>query len=250
MIKFVFLDMDGILADFNKGVHAAHNRQDVYVVEPEKALGVFDLEKLWEISIEDFWKPTQSPGFWESLDKMPEADDIVNYFCAQYGIENVCILTSPSKDKYCIPEKRNWMQRYYPHLAKNMLFGSEKTFLAAPDRMLVDDRNEDVDSFCEHGGLGLLYPRPWNRFHSKQMERFNYGELMKRNCMIGKVKYGFNLGGRFVHPDTQVEILRADDPNLLEYFPNISIIEGSKQVVVQFDFLNHPTIVHESQIEF
>ena len=177
MIKFVFLDLDGILVDFNKGVHAAHSRPDVYTISPDNN-GLYGLAEIWGIPKKDFWEPTQQPGFWESLDKTPEADDIVNYCCEQYGGGNICILTSPSLHMACIPEKRTWMQKHYPHLAKNMLFGSEKKFLAGPDRMLIDDKNENVDSFSAHGGLGLLYPRPWNRLHSKQMKRFDFLKLL------------------------------------------------------------------------
>lgn len=177
MFKCVFLDMDGVLVDFNKGIHAVHNRQDIYQTNFEMAKGKFHLAPLWGISKKEFWEPTLTPGFWESLDKTPEADDIVKHF--QHS--EVCILTTPSVDKNCVPEKRNWMRNHYPHLAKNMIFTDVKKFLAGPGRCLLDDKDENVNEFDSNGGFGLILPRPWNRLYMKQMKNFNYSELIKAN---------------------------------------------------------------------
>lgn len=157
-----FLDMDGVLADFNRGVHEAHGRSDVYADNPA-ALGVFDIETLWGVTAQEFWKPTRRDGFWEGLEKFENADGLVEMLSNHFGVENICILSSPSEDYRCIPEKKAWIKKHYPQLAKNMLFGSAKEFLAGARRFLVDDRDKNIDDFREHGGIGLIYPQLWNR---------------------------------------------------------------------------------------
>jgi 5'(3')-deoxyribonucleotidase len=120
------------------------------------------MERLWNISVEDFWKPTNVDGFWSNLPKMAGADELVEWVCEKFTPDNVCILTSPSSDMRCIPEKREWMAKNYPHLAQNMLFGSAKRFLAGDGRVLIDDRDKNIDSFNKAGGRGVVYPQLWN----------------------------------------------------------------------------------------
>jgi 5'(3')-deoxyribonucleotidase len=157
------LDMDGVVADFVGGVCAAHNRPSPY--DDHASRGIFDMDKLWNMSPSSFWKPCDGESFWDDLQKMPDADVIVDLAVNAFGENNIAVLTAPSMSQYCVPGKRRWMQKHYPFLAKNMIFTSAKRFLAGPDRVLIDDRNENVDSFIRAGGHGILLPRPWNRDH-------------------------------------------------------------------------------------
>jgi 5'(3')-deoxyribonucleotidase len=160
-VRFCFVDMDGVLADFVTGACQAHNRPNPYLTRNFDA--IFNMEKVWNISMEEFWSPLNFDGFWLNLQKLPDADRIINLACALFGTKNVCLLTAPSQDHHCIPEKQAWVQKYYPELKNNMLFGSAKRFLAGEDRVLVDDRDENICNFINHGGNGVLVPQLWNR---------------------------------------------------------------------------------------
>lgn len=160
MTPLCFLDMDGVLADFAGGVSKAHNRPSPYL-EPS-SLGIFDMEKLWGMTPAEFWVGTRQEGFWLGLEKMPDADAIVDLVCSYFGAENVAILTSPSFDPHCIPEKQQWIKQYYPQFYSNMLFGSAKRFLAGPGRVLLDDRDANIDNFRNAGGYAITVPRLWN----------------------------------------------------------------------------------------
>jgi 5'(3')-deoxyribonucleotidase len=163
----VFLDMDGVIADFVSAAVRVHGKPDPYLLP--SSLGIFDMEKLWGITIEEFWAPINDAGasFWSTLEPMKDAFDIAQTaidFAG--GPENVCVLTSPSNDPGCIPGKRAWMEMHFPELKKNMLFGSAKHFLAGPNRILVDDRDKNLEDFAAHGGRSVCVPRLWNRLHS------------------------------------------------------------------------------------
>ena len=162
-----FLDMDGVLDDFNAGVHKLHGRSNLY--DNPKFLKLLDIEVVWVIKQEEFWAPIQStPGFWYSLPKTPEADQIVDLVVRNFGVENVCVLSSPAiGDPNCIPEKRAWINKYYPQFSKQMLFGGCKQFLAGPGRVLVDDRDKNIEEFAAAGGWGVTVPRPWNKLYSQ-----------------------------------------------------------------------------------
>lgn len=166
------LDQDGVLADFLGGVSHAHGRTFPY--DDPRWHGVWDAEKLWGITAEEFWAPCDGSTFWDDLAKTDEADALVSSVCRLFGESNVAILTAPSKSLYCIPGKRSWIDRYYPKLAKNMIFGSAKRFLAAPTRLLIDDRDKNVDDYIAAGGPAILMPRMWNRNYRLAAESLDY----------------------------------------------------------------------------
>jgi len=67
----VYLDQDGVLADFVSGICQAHGRDDPYHREDSK--GVWDIWELWDIPLDEFWEPCEY-DFWRNLPKTPEAD--------------------------------------------------------------------------------------------------------------------------------------------------------------------------------
>lgn len=160
----VFCDMDGVLADFLGSVYEAHNRPTPY--DNPEAYGKWDTEKLWGISVADFWKPVDDLGisFWSNLKKTPEADEIVDLLCSRVGEENVAFLTAPHTSPACIPGKYEWLKKNYPIFSKRVIFGSAKEFLAGPNRVLVDDRDKNLTDFNNAGGRSIAVPRLWNSY--------------------------------------------------------------------------------------
>jgi 5'(3')-deoxyribonucleotidase len=183
------LDQDGVLADFIGALCKVHGRANPYT--NPASLGHFDTEKLWGISETEFWAPIASNSleFWEGIDKTPEADEIVKLAVLEFGIDNVCILTAPSKDPGSIPGKRAWMARHYPGFEKKMIFAtaSAKKFCSAPGKYLIDDKDSNVDEFDEAGGVGILVPRPWNAEHFLEPRLV---EVVKEQIREGK-RYGW-----------------------------------------------------------
>ncbi len=162
----VFLDMDGVLTNFVDACCEAHGKKSPY--SDPKSFGIFNMEKLWNITVSEFWAPLDKLGrpFWENMGKMPDADEIVKTLEEEFGRSNICILTSPSYDPGCIPGKREWIKKHYPQFRNQILYGTAKRFLAGDNRVLVDDRDENVNSFVEHGGKAVLIPRLWNCNHA------------------------------------------------------------------------------------
>lgn len=156
----IFLDMDGVLVDFVGGAHREHGRQNAYVMDPNEHR--WNIEEIWGITTKQFWNPLKRKGFWLELDKTPEADQIVELAIRTVGVRNVAICTSPSLDANCVPEKREWVKKYYPQLVNSMIFAHNKYFLAAKERILIDDRDRNINDWEEYGGHGILVPRQWN----------------------------------------------------------------------------------------
>jgi len=159
-INQILLDMDGVLADFVGGICKLHNRT---CYDKPEHMGEFKMEKLWGMSKEEFWIPQDKQGFWLGLEKTVEADDIVQLADETVGFKNIAIVTSPSNNIFCISEKKVWMKKYFPGLEKRMIFTNVKGFVAGPNRLLIDDKDKNVDEFNRAGGWGILLPRYWNR---------------------------------------------------------------------------------------
>lgn len=157
-----FLDMDGVLSDF---VGAACRVHELTCYDKPEHIGRFDMEKIWGMTLEQFWRPTNDWHFWAELEKTAEADTIVELATKTFGEKNIAILTSPSLDPSCVPAKRHWVKKYYPQFAKNMIFSYGKGMLADPGRVLIDDRDRNVEDFNAAGGFGVLVPRLWNVRH-------------------------------------------------------------------------------------
>jgi 5'(3')-deoxyribonucleotidase len=177
--KKVFIDMDGVLYDFVNGACKAHDREDPY--KDLKNFGIFDMAEIWGMSVKDFWAPLSDSGFWVGLKLLQGAEQIIEDAVDFVGIDNVAILTAPSLSLYCVNEKRRAIKRDFPGLEKQIIFTGAKQFLAGPDHILVDDRNENIDDFNQHGGTGILVPRPWNRKFTHDLHQFS---LYQQLCRV------------------------------------------------------------------
>lgn len=188
------LDMDGVIADFMTQLAVYHGRPSPYV--DSSAYGIWDTEKLWGITVEQFWAPIKvdSLAFWKMIPKTPEADAIVALVSATFGEANVAILTAPSDDAGAVPGKRSWIRRNYPQFEKRMIFGSAKEFLAAPYRVLVDDRDKNCEQFRAAGGRSILIPRLWNSRHPYADQALDVlqEELMRAKVILKGEGYGFS----------------------------------------------------------
>jgi len=162
VIKQVLLDMDGVLTDFVKHICQLHNRPNPFLHGENR--GLFEMDKIWGMSASDFWSPC-GYDFWSTMDWMPDAQDILGVLDSAVGTDNVCLLTAPCATAGCVEGKRDWVRKNLPEFSKRLMIGSAKEFMASPVRLLVDDRDENVDKYKAAGGPTFLYPRCWNRNH-------------------------------------------------------------------------------------
>lgn len=160
-----FIDMDGVVADFVGGVAKAHHRPYPYTFGDPTSMGVFDIEKFWHMSPDQFWEPIRAnPNFWYTLDETPEGRGIVEAAVSAFGQDNCCFLTAPDfKDPHGVVGKHYWIEKHYPKFKEDTIFGTAKQFLAGPGRCLVDDRDKNIKEFKAFGGIGIRVPRLWNQ---------------------------------------------------------------------------------------
>jgi len=137
----LYLDMDGVLADFDKEFHK-NGRQE------------HDSQRFRDAVMND--------SLFEKLDMMPDAHILLDHVAKIRGIR-VEILTSlgtnnPFQSDEAKKQKLNWLRAHNIHYHANFVRSKpEKAKFASKTSILIDDSPGCVDPFVEKGGVGILH---------------------------------------------------------------------------------------------
>ena len=146
----IAIDMDGVLADFDRG--------------SRDAIG----EDKDTISTREFWKRVTHydkdvEPFFENLPAMEDAFTLMRYITDNF--QNYFVLTaSGTTPKNVAEQKRNWAKKVFSPLLKvNIVKGSaDKAQYATPKTILIDDRRKAIDPWSAAGGIGILHTSAQN----------------------------------------------------------------------------------------
>ena len=147
----IYFDLDGVLADFNRGVrelcHFTPLDQSVATKEQEAAL----------------WDAVRTVDhFYDKLELMPGATEMFDAVYSRYGGQ-VEILSGIPKPHRQIPtpgeDKTAWVHRVLsPDIKVNIVFKEEKLQKShGPEDILIDDLARNINDWNEHGGNGILH---------------------------------------------------------------------------------------------
>ena len=106
------------------------------------------------------WKMIDAEGeeWWENMEKLPWADDLVNLLKKES--KDFIFLSSPSNSPLCYSGKIKWVTKHYPDLSKNLMLGCKKHMFAGSNTLLVDDTDKKIKQFREYGGHAFKWPCP------------------------------------------------------------------------------------------
>lgn len=149
----LFLDVDGVLADWVGGVF------DATGVEPgvwdTVGHGLLPTEHQAEV---DAVMATRS--FWAHLRRYPWAEELV--MTARELASSVVFCTQPFDSAECLAGKYDWLSRHFGATMDNIVFTRNKWRLANPTSLLVDDNVDNCNKFHLRGGHSIVFPQPWN----------------------------------------------------------------------------------------
>jgi len=135
----VYLDMDGVIADFDEGVRQLTGRG------PK------------EQSQRDMWKAilgTHESKFWEQLPPIKNYKSLVRFL--EQNFEHVLILSSPGKGgQATIEGKQDWLTNN--GVPFHAIFRREKEVYAEPNSLLIDDWSKNIEKWKQAGGQTLHY---------------------------------------------------------------------------------------------
>lgn len=138
----IFCDLDGVLVDFELGVELSYFEQTGQRV------------KFHDLSTSKMWKTINraGEGWWLNLPWHPGGKQLWN-FIKRY---RPTILSAPSRQKICIPEKEEWVAR---NLSPNLtvICDQDKWKYATQYGVLIDDMAKNIIPWEEHGGIGIQH---------------------------------------------------------------------------------------------
>jgi hypothetical protein len=129
----LFLDLDGVLADFDRGVETVTGKR------PE------------ELPLKTMWAAlARSPAFFETLEFMQDAEALWR-FCAPH---EPTILTGLPLGAWAPEQKRRWVARMLgAHVPVITCMSRDKWRHAGRDHVLVDDRASAREQWERAGGV-------------------------------------------------------------------------------------------------
>jgi len=150
----VYLDMDGVIADFVTASIKAHGVGHVVNAE---ACQHWDYFAKWKggMTKKQFWSKCMSHEFWVNIPAYPWTRDL--YRLIKSVDHTVKIATSPSKDPGCLTGKMEWLDNHLNLTTSDVIFIHEKWRLADPYSLLIDDDKKKVKQFKEAGGKAILF---------------------------------------------------------------------------------------------
>ncbi len=141
----VLIDMDGVLSDFDKGIYDITGK---YISEISK-------KKMWKV----IKNKTNNQKFFEGLDVMLGADELVSFIIANF--DNFGVLTATGHTPNDSGEQKiKWIKKHFSMLSHNILTvenGNQKAAYANSHTILIDDRDVCTIPFIKAGGVGILH---------------------------------------------------------------------------------------------
>jgi hypothetical protein len=144
-ITKIYLDMDGVIADFNKRYKA------LYKMEPKEAEDKKEFYKFFD----EFIATKQ----FATLDLMPDATMLLNYLSKlNIPTEILSSTASEKRDADIRAQKLMWLQTNNIGFKVNLVPGKRlKKDFSNANSILIDDTPVNIDQWRREGGVGILH---------------------------------------------------------------------------------------------
>lgn len=148
-ISKIYLDMDGVIADFTKGYRELNN------MEPREA----EKNKRFDHFFDEFI----AAGKFASLDLMPGSRELITYLNQLYlnrSIPTEILSSTASQERYdeVSKQKKIWLQKQGISFVPNFVPGKRfKYQYAKPDTLIIDDTQSVIDDWRKAGGVAIWH---------------------------------------------------------------------------------------------
>ena len=174
----VYLDMDGVLANFVSAALEIHNApKDMKVTE-------YSLWNLLGIEERVFWRAIDKYVFWGFLPPYPWYKDL--YLALTNMVKHVYIVTDPRSGCCCHDAKTVWLDKWLDIDKNNIIFTKHKYLLANEKTVLIDDNVSNCKAFVSAGGKALIFPQEWNCAATDKIDRVAWVEKTMQT-IIGRM---------------------------------------------------------------
>ena len=152
MIEHIYVDMDGVLADFYKRF------EELFHAEPEVHYPS-DTDKKKEY--QQRWLDFINGKNFETLDPMPDLKIGMKGLRLLHQTIPVEILGSTARPEFhdeLVSQKTNWLEEHFIEFNPIFVPGKHlKRKYAGPNKVLIDDTLINIEQWKEDGGIGILH---------------------------------------------------------------------------------------------
>ncbi|HEY0437861.1 MAG TPA: hypothetical protein VGC92_14565 [Phenylobacterium sp.] len=140
MRRQIYLDCDGVLADFDTGA--------------TQILGLAPGEFETRHGAREFWRRlARADNFFDNLEPMADAFELFE----AVRHRNPIILTGMPHGRWAEPQKRRWAQRHFPGVPVITTSAALKREHCHPGDVLVDDRAQHQRAWEAAGGMFIVH---------------------------------------------------------------------------------------------
>ena len=154
-VKKIYFDMDGVLADFEKGI------RELCHMEPQSQNGKRS-KKLDDL----MWETIREVDhFYDRLDLLPGAKELFDTVYGMYGDRCEILTGIPREERGIVTakdDKINWTRRLLSETVKvqTVCRKHKINFCTGPETILIDDREKTITEWQEKGGTAILHTTP------------------------------------------------------------------------------------------
>ena len=145
-IKYIFVDMDGVLTDFLKGC-------EKYIGHPmtndDKGHSDYDKRK----------EELTNKRLFANLPPMIDMYDLIAYIKHTGTPWEILTAAGVVNRQLVVYDKKSWVKKYIdPAVVVNCTFnGNQKASYALKNNVLIDDRPKNIRAWENAGGIGILH---------------------------------------------------------------------------------------------
>jgi len=144
-IECIYLDMDGVIADFVK------RYKEMYHMEPTEAENKKEFNKYFD----EFIKTNQ----FATLDKMPGTDTALE-FLRKAQVPTQILSSTANEERYddISKQKMIWLQTHGITFTPNFVPGKKHKYKwAKPNTIIIDDTESVIDDWRNAGGIAIWH---------------------------------------------------------------------------------------------
>jgi len=139
----IFCDMDGVLCDFDARFKSINPEK----LSPSQYTNKYGTDKFWSII------DSEGVKFWVGIKWMSDGKELWDYI-KQY---NPTLLSAPSRAPSSRLGKRLWVKNNIPGTKLVLASASKKQNYSGTNRILIDDRPDNIEQWRSKGGIGILH---------------------------------------------------------------------------------------------
>jgi hypothetical protein len=139
----IFCDMDGVLTDFDarfKGINPEK-------LSPSQYTNKYGVDKFWATI------DAEGVGFWVGMNWMSDGKELWDYI----KDKQPSLLSAPSRQPSSRLGKRLWIKNNIPGTKLILASAEKKQNYSKPNKILIDDRPDNVSQWKSKGGIGILH---------------------------------------------------------------------------------------------